>query len=562
MNRKILSVIVAVFMLIAVFPLSAGASASDNVRVREVVRGVGSSQENDGWEFSECGFMVIRSWDNRLGVIDRRGIFVIPFGSFERIGRFSEGFAPALKDGKWGFIDGAGNTVIPFEFGRAGSFGDGLANVGIDGKWGFIDITGNVVIPFEFDEAWSFQNGLANVRIGNRWTLIDRTGEATEMHEAERERFVPINHAFLNEEFDWWWQFWGADGRQIDEFIIVVKDNKQGIADRTGELILPLEFNRLELFGFDSDGDAMFIVTRASNNEAGVIDIEGNVIVPFGYYDNIYWSGHDYAVVQRGSYHGMIDIAGELILPIAYDWINIMGRNIVQVQRGRETATLNVVTGASLDDMLAEFDRVHWWGWRFLEYENLMVVRRDGKQGVVDIRTGEIILPLEYGWVRPIAGDFVLVSEDGVWSILRIITTRDISVTFGATKYMLDGEPFDVQTMVYNGVAYLPAAYLAHKLGLSARWDAATNITTLSSTGTVSAEPPLVLTSTEETPVTRTIAVFYDETLYYLDGVRFSEASIVYNGVAYLPAAYLARKLGLTAVWDEATNITALTSER
>ena len=59
--------------------------------------------------------------------------------------------------------------------------------------------------------------------------------------------------------------------------------------------------------------------------------------------------------------------------------------------------------------------------------------------------------------------------------------TKEITVIFGATKYILNGEPFDEQTMLYDDVAYLPAAYLATKLGLNARWDKDTNITTLTS---------------------------------------------------------------------------------
>jgi hypothetical protein len=59
--------------------------------------------------------------------------------------------------------------------------------------------------------------------------------------------------------------------------------------------------------------------------------------------------------------------------------------------------------------------------------------------------------------------------------------TKQITVIFGATKYFLDGEPFTTPTMLYNDAAYLPAAYLASKLGLTARWDRATNTTTLTS---------------------------------------------------------------------------------
>ena len=144
-----------------------------------------------------------------------------------------------------------------------------------------------------------------------------------------------------------------------------------------------------------------------------------------------------------------------------------------------------------------------------------------------------------------------------VWQ-QRVSVTRNITVTFGATLYYLDGEAFTQQTMVYNGVAYLPAAYLARRLGLTARWDAATNTTTLTSTG----NPPLQSDAAVPTaaPVTRSITATFGATLYYLDGEAFTQQTMVYNGVAYLPAAYLARRLGLTARWDAATNTTTLTS--
>lgn len=43
--------------------------------------------------------------------------------------QFSEGLAAVKKDGKWGYIDTEGNTVIPFRFDDAGSFNDGYAVV-------------------------------------------------------------------------------------------------------------------------------------------------------------------------------------------------------------------------------------------------------------------------------------------------------------------------------------------------------------------------------------------------------------------------------------------------
>jgi len=140
-------------------------------------------------------------------------------------------------------------------------------------------------------------------------------------------------------------------------------------------------------------------------------------------------------------------------------------------------------------------------------------------------------------------------------------TAKNIIVTFGATRYILNGAPFAQDTMVYNGVAYLPAAYLATKLGLTAVWDAATNTTTLTSTGVMSPAISEISTVPTSSPVKKVISATFGATKYILNGVPFDQATMVYDGVAYLPAAYLATKLGLTAFWDAATNITTLTSK-
>jgi len=138
-------------------------------------------------------------------------------------------------------------------------------------------------------------------------------------------------------------------------------------------------------------------------------------------------------------------------------------------------------------------------------------------------------------------------------------TTREITATFGATKYILNGEPFSESTIVYNDVAYLPAFYLATKLGLTASWDAATNTTTLKSGGTPSS-PAASASNAATLPGTRKITVVFGATQYILDGEPFSEPTMLYNNTAYLPAFYLATKLGFAANWDSITNTTTLNS--
>ena len=73
---------------------------------------------------------------------------------FDFVQSFSEGFAAVgIDDGSvvsWGFVDTAGNEVVPPIYDFAMSFSDGLAPVRLDGLWGFVDVTGTVVVPIDF----------------------------------------------------------------------------------------------------------------------------------------------------------------------------------------------------------------------------------------------------------------------------------------------------------------------------------------------------------------------------------------------------------------------------
>lgn len=96
---------------------------------------------------------------------------------FEEAVYFSEGLARVTIDGKWGYIDRAGNIVIQPEYrgqtGR-GFFVDGLAAVRIGSayEYGYIDQTGKLIIEAQYDFAGDFINGLARIKIGDRWGIL------------------------------------------------------------------------------------------------------------------------------------------------------------------------------------------------------------------------------------------------------------------------------------------------------------------------------------------------------------------------------------------------------
>src|ERR1039457_6391582 len=80
-------------------------------------------------------------------------------------------------NGKYGYCDRGGTTVIPPQFNAASIFSEGLAPVRVNGKDGFIDTNGNMVIPPGFDKASIFMNARAAVQKDGKWGYINQTGK-------------------------------------------------------------------------------------------------------------------------------------------------------------------------------------------------------------------------------------------------------------------------------------------------------------------------------------------------------------------------------------------------
>ena len=83
---------------------------------------------------------------------------------------------PKRVEGKYGYVDAAGEFVIPPRFDGADTFSEGLALVLDSGRFGYIDTRGALAIPAVYRHARAFRDGLAPVRLDGSWQFIDRDG--------------------------------------------------------------------------------------------------------------------------------------------------------------------------------------------------------------------------------------------------------------------------------------------------------------------------------------------------------------------------------------------------
>lgn len=138
---------------------------------------------HDGKACATIGSKKYYDDNSQEGFFDVKNREFIPLPDGTKQAAYSPSFHDGLlrvqssADGKYGYINGKGEFVIPCEYVDAADFNNGIARVKKFWGWGYIDKTGNPIISFDYDEAEDFVNGLAKVQKENNIIFIDTTGK-------------------------------------------------------------------------------------------------------------------------------------------------------------------------------------------------------------------------------------------------------------------------------------------------------------------------------------------------------------------------------------------------
>lgn len=105
--------------------------------------------------------------------------------AYSGAGCFAGGLAAFCSNGKWGYLDSNGNTVIPFKYDAVAGYSvfgeedtpyecfDGYITVSLKGKFGVIRENGDTAIDFVFDAATPVVGGKLFAKQNGKWGVID-----------------------------------------------------------------------------------------------------------------------------------------------------------------------------------------------------------------------------------------------------------------------------------------------------------------------------------------------------------------------------------------------------
>jgi len=239
-----------------------------------------------------------------LGYIDVTGREVIK-AKYPAANSFYEGFAGVMEDEDWGVINAKGEMVIEPMYAAPLTFHDGLARFKLDrslfSTYGFINTKGDTVIYPSFERVSEFSEGLCMAsKDGYKYGYINTKGDWVIQPTFEMGASVKING-----EYDY------SDRDFSGGYLAVQKDDKFGVIDKTGKLILNY---KLAFIGKFSES----LAPAKKDSLYGYIDIKGNwVIKPR--YNGAEAFHHGLAAVSKGPFleekWGFVDHSGTLAIP-------------------------------------------------------------------------------------------------------------------------------------------------------------------------------------------------------------------------------------------------------
>ena len=228
--------------------------------------------------------------NGKYGYIGKDGEEVIPF-RYDQAASFREGAAYFSCGEEYGLIDPAGNVILELtdsDCDSISSFREGLAYFSVDGLYGYMNKSGEIVINPDYEDAGYFYEGLAKVMKGGHFGLIGKDGRKVLAPEYSDIRVCEMSIiarkddticCFSKEGEEIFSGSWD-NVRENEDAFCIEKDDKKGLADRRGRIILEPEYMEVVKI----PGKELIIV-KNENEKYGVIDYDGQVRVPFDYSD-------------------------------------------------------------------------------------------------------------------------------------------------------------------------------------------------------------------------------------------------------------------------------------
>ncbi|RPE08530.1 hypothetical protein EGT74_15935 [Chitinophaga lutea] len=362
---------------------------------KNVVLHLGTGKEYPAGEVLGNGMMVYRGDQKGMGMINGAGVEVLP-PVYEDIASPDPDFAAVTgyvsiqRNGRWGLADTTGRILIqPTYTEFFTTVFDSLFRTQKDGLDVLLSATGKSQLP----------QGCTDLRIlRDAGAAAFRKNGRYGVYYAATGRVVPPAYEEVNEVF------YGSDW--LKSCLKVVKDGWNGLLDPDGREIVPPQFDE-EFTGLAGNDGARLVVVR-KGSLYGLFNGAGRRVTPAEYH-SISRGPANTALLRVSKEsdddirYGIIDTAGAVVLPVAYDDMRVISDSLLLLGKGDQRAVMNIFTKNifSLPDTASVI---------IVDAHTLQIGQTEGNY-LYDLRTRSAITPV-YGYIGGFDGGAALVTKN------------------------------------------------------------------------------------------------------------------------------------------------------
>ena len=199
-----------------------------------------------------------------LGLIDSTGRKLLEPVYWE-IGQFYSDVTQVKKDNKWGLINRTGEVICPIIYDHFGQFHRTFIDVTKNGKQGLVDHSGMVILEPNFSYVNWYDSLIHYGNDQNEHFIYDLTTKKTYQHN------------------------FGKLIQQENGLSFYLKDNKYGLVNAQGKLLLPAQFDKVRAFRNN------FALVEL-NGKYGLIDHNGKIVQAVKYTEYTYDQNGNYVL--------------------------------------------------------------------------------------------------------------------------------------------------------------------------------------------------------------------------------------------------------------------------
>tara|TARA_B100000678_G_scaffold204024_1_gene171805 strand:+ start:17609 stop:20008 length:2400 start_codon:yes stop_codon:yes gene_type:complete len=344
---------------------------------------------------------------------DSWGQFLVPL-EFDDVMVLNRHLFDVKKNEKWGVYDAeTKKIVIPFEYDQfdycsgCGQKSNYLyAKKG--GKWGVINFKNEVLAPFKYEHQH------VNMRSDEWVAAFRKNGEQVVINLPQQKEFASPEYKRLEIE---------------NGHLIASKAGKSpnaealfGLINRNGEQIVPFKYSAIYNPYSNFQPGAYFSVEK--DNKYGIIDTLGNVIIPATHKNQLRVQG-DFFISKKGDKLGLLNKKNKQLLPNSYDWIDLSeirtsSKKLTPIFKTRTNGKYGFYAPQTGKTVLPQYDRVEFYNDRqsYPFYEKpmgLIRLKKNGKDQLYLLNSDKII-PGDYAKFELKAHHKVILSQENYGS--------------------------------------------------------------------------------------------------------------------------------------------------